>query len=171
MLQDSKGSCFSRLDRLLRITTSAALYIGTAFIVVITLLVVVHVIARYAFGKPILGQVELSCYLLITAVFLMIAYTQLIKGHATIGIIADRFSKRTQEIIDGIAYALCLSLSIIAFWQSVVHANKIMQSGQVSAVLGIPQFFINYMVAVGWGLLSLVLIMQLFRLVLGVVKQ
>ena len=171
MFQSNKVSCFSRLDRFPRAVALIAHYAGMVCIVTITLLIVVHVIGRYVFNKPILGQVELSLYLLITAVFLIIAHTQVVKGHTIIGIISDRYSKRTRAIVDIVTYVLCLALAIPACWQAVVQANYIKQSGQMSTVLHMPQFPVNYIVAVGWGLFSLVLLLQLVHSILTAVKE
>lgn len=132
---------------------------------------VIHVIGRYVFSKPIVGQGELAILMLITAAFLIITPTQLVKGHTTIGLIVDRFSKKTQAIIDSFTYFLCLVMTALLFWQSIVRADYIMQAGRETTILGIPIFPVYYLVAFGWGLISLVILMQLIHFILALVKR
>ena len=170
-IQSSEIRCLYWPNRILRFLSSICLYIGMALIVAITLVTVVHVIARYAFGSPIKGQAELCTYMLITGVFLMITATQLVKGHTTIGLIVDRFSERTQIIFDCITYILCLAVSVLVSWQSIVQAKYIMKSSRMTAILHIPQFPLFYVVAVCWALISLVILMQILDYLLKGAKR
>lgn len=160
-----------KLDRVLKAVGAICLYAGMAFITAIAVMTVVHVIMRYAFSKPIVGQAELAILMLITGAFLIITPTQLVKGHTTIGLIVDRFSKKTQTIIDSFTYFLCLAVTALLFWQSIVRADYVMQAGRETTILGIPLFPVYYVVAVGWGLISLVILTQLIRFILTLVKR
>lgn len=171
MSQGDEVRWLFQLDRVLGAVSSICLYMGMALIVAIAILTAVHVIGRYAFGAPIKGQAELAIYMLITAVFLAITSTQLVKGHTTIGLIVDRLSKRTQAIIDSVTYFLGLVTTVLVFWQCIVQANHILQSGRVSTILKLPQFPVYYIMAVCWVLISLVILMQLVRLIHTAVKQ
>ena len=160
-----------QLNRVLEAVSSICLYVGMVLIVAIAIMTTVHVIGRYAFGVPIKGQAELAIYMLITAVFLVITSTQLVKGHTTIGIIVDRLSKRTQAIIDSVTYFLGLVTTVLVSWQCIVQANHILQSGRVSTILQLPRFPVYYIIAVSWGLISLVILTQLIRFILTLVKR
>lgn len=171
MSQNSKVGYSFQLDRLLRVVASICLYAGMALIFAMTLLVVVHVFGRYVFREPVPGQVELCVYLMTSAVFLMAGYTQLEKGHVIIDVVIGRFSKRTQAICDSVAYVMYLGVAILVCWQSVVFGNYIMHSGQISTILQIPQFPVYYIVAFGWGLFSLAILMDLVHFLHTAVKE
>jgi len=138
-------------------------YAGMAFVVAMMTLTVVHAVGRYAFNKPILGLVEMSSFMLVIVIFLAGAYTQVVKGHIRVGVVVDRFSERTQAIIDSGTYILCLALAIVALWQAVVRGIYIMEAGYVSIVLGIPHFPFLFIVALGWGIFGLAILMHLIH--------
>ena len=140
-------------------------YVGMAFVVLMMVLTVIHAVGRYGFNKPITGLVEMSCFMLVIIIFLTGAYTQVVKGHICITLVVDRFSERTQAIIDSITYTLSLAFAIVVFWQSVVRGVYLMGSGYVTAMLGIPHFPFLYIVAIGWGLLALAILLHLIHFV------
>ena len=148
-----------------------ALYAGMAAVVVMMLITVVHAVGRYAFDKPVRGIIELSGYLLVTAVFLIGAYAMLNKSHITIGLIVDGLSERTQAIIDSITFSIGLAFTIAASWQTFVQASYIMERGQESAILHIPNFPFYYMVGFGWVLFGLAILMQLVHAIGRAVKK
>lgn len=134
-----------------------------AFVVVMTLLTVVHAVGRYGFKEPIRGLMEMSCFMLIIIIFLSGAYTQVVKGHVSVGLIVDRFSKRTQAIIDSVTYIISLAVVIVAFWQSLVRGMNLIGSGYVTAALGIPHFPFPFVMAFGWAIFALAILMHLIH--------
>ncbi|MFX0202020.1 MAG: TRAP transporter small permease [Candidatus Hodarchaeota archaeon] len=98
-------------------------------------------------------------------IFLSIASTQAIKGHVVIGIIVDRFPKRIQSIIEFVTHSIGLVVSILAFKQSVEEGFFMMQMGDTSMVLQIPIYPFYFIVALGWILFSLTMIVQLVQLI------
>ena len=161
MSRSSESTRISRIDAGIRAVLMGCHYGGIAFIVAMMLLTVAHTIGRYVFQMPIKGATELSSYFLIASAFLVGAYTLMIKGHVSIGILVERFPERTRAIIDSFTYLLCLVFATWAAWQSSVRGIYMMQVQQGSAVLNIPNFPFVYLVAVGWGMLGLASIMHL----------
>ena len=145
--------------------------VGMWFVVAMMALTVVHAIGRYLFNLPVPGLVELSSFMLVVVIFLTGAYTQVVKGHISIGLVIDRLSERTQAIIDSGTYILCLAVAIVAFWQSVARGIYILEAGYVSVVLGIPPFPFLFIVAFGWGILGLAILMHLIHFFLRAVRR
>lgn len=171
MSQCNEGRSVSRLERCITAVLRICQDIGIATIVVMMLVTVVHAVGRYVFAHPVPGLIEVSCFMLITAVFLVGGYTAMVKGHVTIGLIVDRFSERTQAIVDSFTYILCLVVAILALWQSFAHGIYIMESGVTSSILRIPRFPFIYVVGVGWGLFSLAILIHLVHFLPRVVKK
>ena len=109
-----------RTAKILRVLS----YVGMVFVVAMMALTVVHATGRYVFNKPVLGVVEMSCFMLVLVIFFTGAYTMVLKGHIKVGVVVDRLPQRTQAIIDSITYILSLGFVVIALWQSVVVSLK-----------------------------------------------
>ena len=169
-----KGENFNMLSWLEKVTERALKgihYLGMAFVILMMLLTTIHAAGRYLFGLPVPGLVELSSYMLVTMIFLTAPYTAMVKGHIAIGVLVDRFSPRTQAVIDILIYTLCLAISVIAAWQTFIRGEYIMKEGQVSTILSIPNAPFVFLVAIGWVLFSFaVLILILNSIVKGVKK-
>lgn len=145
------------LSRVIR----AALYTGMAAVVLLMFVTVVHSVGRYAFDQPVPGIIELSGYLLVSAVFLIAPYAMLKKQHITIGLLVDSRSVRTQSIIDSITFLICIVFSATTTWQTFFQANYMMKTGQASAILHISNYPFYYLVGVGWALFSLAILKHL----------
>ena len=146
-------------------------YIGMVFTLLMMLLTTVHAAGRYVFGLPVPGLVELSSYMMVTMIFLTAPYTALVKGHIVIGVVVDRFSERTQAIIDIFIYLLCLAVSVIAAWQTFIRGFYIMEEKQVSTILSIPNAPFIFIVATGWSLFSAAILIHIVNSIIRTVKK
>ena len=164
MSQSNGGSCLSRQEGRITTILKVVHYGGIGVVVVLMVMTTIHVIGRYAFVRPLPGLVELSEFMLITLVFLFGAYTMAVKGHVTLGILVERFSGRIQAIIDSVTYTLCLVLTILAFWQSIVQGAWLMRIGQSSMILSIPYSPFMFIVSIGWGLFALAIVIHLWHI-------
>ena len=171
MAQSSDGELLGRLDKYTLAILRVALYTGVGIYAALMVLTVVHGIGRYIFLLPVPGFIDLSCQMLLVACFLTVAYTMGLKGHITIWFIVDRFSPRTQAVIDSITYILCLVFAAVALWQAFVQGTFMMQQGQISGILHIPNFPFIYLVGVGYAMFSLAIVMHLIHLIPRAVKK
>jgi len=144
------------------------MYLGVILIAALTILITAHVIARYFFQSPITGQVEVASILLITSMFLFIPYTQIKKGHPAVGLIADHYPKKIAAITEYLFSIICLGITLIACWRTALYAHYLMQIGKTFPILKIPQFPVTYFLSFGWGVLSLVILIQLILFFKGV---
>ena len=171
MSQSSGDRSVFRLEGRIKNVLRVCQYVGVGFIIALMILTVANSVGRYGFDQPILGTIELSQYLLLTSAFLVGAYTMIVKSHVSVGIIVDRFSERTQAIIDSFTYIFGLAVTIAAVWQSLSRGIYIMHAGQATAILGIPNFPFYYIIAAGWGVLGLAIIVHLAHLLPRAVKR
>jgi len=146
-------------------------YVGMAFVLFIVLLTAVHTVGRYVFHMPIPGVVELSSYCLVVAVYLAVGYVMVTKGHVYIGLIVDRYSPRTQAIIDFITHFLCLVFVIIVSWQTIPEGIYVAKEGQSSTLLGIPNFPFYYLVSFGFALMGVAIILHMVNFILKAVRR
>ena len=78
------------------------------FIITIIALSLYEVFTRRFLGKPTIWTHEIISYLFCGAVLLTIGYTMKYKAHASVDIIYEKLSPKTQAIWDLIGYALFL---------------------------------------------------------------
>ena len=146
-------------------------YVGMVFALLMMILTTVHAVGRYLFGLPVPGLVELSSYMMVTMIFLTAPYTALMKGHISIGVLVDSFPKRIQAIIDIFIYLLCLSVSVIAAWQTFKRGFYIMEENQVSTILSIPNAPFIFIVAIGWSMFSVAMLIHVINSTSKAVKK
>ena len=159
--EDSKDKPLSRIEARIYRVLKGCHYGGMAFVVAMLFMTVVDASGRYSIDMPLKGSIELACFFLVVATMLVGAYTVMVKGHITIGVVVDRFSERTQAIFDIVAYLICSGFAVIAVWQTIIRADYLTVVRQGSGVLQIPFFPFYYLVAVGWGIFALATIMYL----------
>ena len=161
----------SGIERKTEAILKAIHYIGMVFALMMMMLTTVHAVGRYLFGLPVPGLVELSSYMMVTMIFLTAPYTALRKGHISIGVIVDSLSKRTQAIIDIFIYLLCLAVSVIAAWQTFIRGFYIMGEKQVSTILSIPNAPFIFIVAIGWSMFSVAILIHIINSISMAVKK
>ncbi|MFC2045550.1 TRAP transporter small permease [Chloroflexota bacterium] len=155
----------SPLERRVAKFAKVLLYIGMCNAIIMMSITVTHAVSRYAFNQPLLGLVSISSLLLATMIFAVAAYTQVVKGHIIVGVLVDRLSERKRAIVDSITYIICLLILALAFWQSLLQTILMMKSGALMLVLQSPQFFVFFIITLGWGVFSLVVALQLRHII------
>jgi TRAP-type C4-dicarboxylate transport system permease small subunit len=156
-----------RLQKYITLVFRGLLYAGMFFVVAMMLITVVHGVGRYALDRPVPGLIDISSVMLVSSVALIIAYTQVVRGHVTIGTIVDRLSPKKQKIIDIFNYLVSIVMILILIWQSITRGIYLMDEGSASAILGIPDFPFLFVLALGWVLFGLAIIMHVVNFVLG----
>lgn len=136
----------------------------------ITILVIGNILLRIVW-RPILGTYELVSFFGGMFVFLGLAYCAAEKGNIAIGVLVERFSPRAQAICGSITTILGLFISAIMAWQCVVFATDMWHRGYVSEVLQIPVSPFIYAGAIGFGMLCLVLLVELSKSLAKVVTK
>jgi len=142
---------------------------GVLFIMM--LLTASDVIFRYVFNRPIAGSIELTEFMMATMVSFGIAYCAVLGGHVSVDVVVSLLPKKTRTIIDTITTFLSLGLFLLITWQSVIYIKEVFHSGLESPVLLLPVYPYIGAVAIGFGALCLVLLLNFFQLLSKVVKK
>jgi tripartite ATP-independent transporter DctM subunit len=157
-----------RMHRVLDPVVTWVCNFGMYALVVMVLTVVADVLMR-ALKIGIPGLNELEVFMLIAVTFLSIAYVGIKKGHLSIELFTSRLSQRHQAIVKTINDFFGLFIMVIITWQSAVYAlHKLPVSTQV---LNLPLTPAIFLITLGSGLLSLVLIADIFEDLGGVVAS
>jgi len=121
----------------------------------------VDVFLRYFFRMPIPGTYEIVALLGAVAVSFAMAHTLAEKGHVAVSLVVQLFPKRLQGIIESMISIFGIILFCLIAWQSVLYGMDCQRAGEVSLTLELPFYPIIYGVALGAGVVCLVLLVDL----------
>ena len=133
------------------------LYVAAFVLVLIMLIVVANVILR-PFGKAITGVYDLVVILTPVTIALSLAYCAIKNGHVAIGMLVERFPKRVQKIIDVIIGSISTVTLLLATWAVVQRADMMRQNNEVTTTILIPFTPFMLIIALGVGMLALVVL-------------
>jgi len=106
---------------------------------------------------PIRGTFEFMGYFGAVVAAFALAYTEMNHGHIAVDVLVNRFSPRTQKYLHVVNSLVCFMFFAVATWHIVKKANVLRQTGEVTETLQIIYYPFTYAVALGFGVLCLVL--------------
>ncbi len=151
-----------RLEKFLLSLSNKFNWIAAAAIVGMMLLTTMDVILRF-FRMPVPGTYEIVGLLGAVAISFSLAYTSIEKGHIAVEFLVRKFSEKTQIIIDIINNFIASIFFGIVSWRSAFYAMELLRSGEVSSTLQMPTYPFVFGVAIGCGLLALVLMIETWK--------
>jgi TRAP-type C4-dicarboxylate transport system permease small subunit len=140
-------------------------YVASAALIGMMLLTVADVCGRYIFSKPIKGTWELVGFMLVAAGSLGLGYCQVKKGHIRVDFLLHYFPGRIRPVIAVIAHFLGFAAFSMLCWRCVLYAQYYLSltRGNATDTLHIPLFPFVLVLAVGTGMLALVLLFDLIH--------
>jgi len=151
------------LERLVSSLSQGLNIVGVSLLMVIMALTVADVSLRYLMNRPIPGAFELTEYLLAILASFGLAYAALRKGHVTVDLVLERFSPKTQAVIDSMTCLISIGVFACVTWATIQYARAEWKANVVSTVLLLPRFPFILLVALGTGVLCLALLVNLFQ--------
>lgn len=145
-------------------------WVSAAAIVAMMLLTCADVVLRY-FRRPVPGTYELVCFLGAVAVAFALAHTSVEKGHVSVSFVVQLLPKRIQSFIACITTGFGLILFSLIAWRSMIYANDLRLSGEVSLTLELPFYPFVYGVGFSAAVVCLILVSDLFKNVMRVLEK
>lgn len=145
--------------------------VGIGVVGVLTCLTVADVLGRYLFRRPVLGTTELTEYMMTVIVFLALAWCAVKKRHIMVDIIITRLAPRVRAVLSSITYTLTLGVLVIITWQCTLESIATQQSPKASAILNIRAYPFYWIMAAGFAVLCLVVLVQVVQNVAKAVKK
>jgi len=145
-----------RTEKAIALTSRVFNWVAAGAVAAMMMLTCADVVLRYL-RRPIPGTYEMVGLLGAVFVSFALAQTSIERGHIAVDFLVQRFSSRTQKRIDCVNAVICTALFGVITWQSGVYAGKLRQLGEVSMTLQMPIYPFVYGIAIGCGLLTLVL--------------
>ncbi|MCB2188880.1 MAG: TRAP transporter small permease [Deltaproteobacteria bacterium] len=150
------------MEALEKLTTRLAQYVawlGGGALVAMMAVTCVDVVLR-AVGHPLIGAVEVEAYLGTLVLALALPWTQARRGQVGVEILVHRLSDRAAARLEVVAGLGSLVVTGVAAWQSWLYAGQMAVGQEVSATLQIPVHLMVRAVALGFGVLTLVVAAQ-----------
>ena len=135
-------------------------YVGGAVTIVMMLMVVVDVILRFAFNRPILGSVEIASYMLSIIAFTTIPFVESERMHIAIPLLFDRLSIKVRLFVSAIVGLIGIGILALLALASYLLAIEYIGRGKVTAVLSIPIYPFVFIAAVCISLYTIILILN-----------
>jgi TRAP-type C4-dicarboxylate transport system permease small subunit len=110
--------------------------------------------------RPIPGTYELVCYLAAVAASFAMAHTSIENGHVAVSLVVRLFPQRVQGIIAVFTDLLGLYFFCMISWRSILYAEDLKRSGEVSLTLQLPYYPFVYGVSFAAAAVCLVLLMD-----------
>lgn len=133
-------------------------WIARLGIVTLMILVLLNVLLRFLFSKPILGVYEYSSFLTAVIVGLALAYCSIQGAHISMSFFIDRFSLKIKIITNLVVSIISFLFLILSVWCTIEYANGMVISGEVASITKILFYPFIYVVAFGLLVFSLTLL-------------
>jgi len=151
-----------RLEKRINSFAATVNWISAAAIVAMMLLTTLDVLLRL-FKSSIPGTYEVIGLLGAVVSSFALGYTSVEKGHIAVDFLTNRLSPAWQSLITAVNAAVATVLFALITWQSFIQGMNIMKRGEVTLTVQIPIYPFVFGVAVGCGLLCLVLTAEFTR--------
>jgi len=151
-----------RIERITYLLTDGFNWIAAGAVVAMMCLTCTDVILRI-FRLPIPGTYEIVGLLGSVVIAFSIGYTAVEKGHIAVEFLVQKLPVRVQTVIDTFNALISTCLFGLISWQSIVYASDLQQSGEVSLTIQMPIYPFVYGIALGCGLLCLVLLLDFVK--------
>jgi TRAP-type C4-dicarboxylate transport system permease small subunit len=113
--------------------------------------------------RPIPGTYELVCYLSAVAASFAMAHTSVENGHVAVSLVVRLFPQRVQGFIASFTNLLGIYFFCMISWRSILYAEDLKRSGEVSLTLQLPYYPFVYGVSFAAAVVCLVLIVDFFK--------
>ena len=146
-------------------------YAAAVVTLLMSIAMVVDLVSRLAFGRPMSGMIEMQTYMLVFMAFFSIAYTMLKNQHVSVDLITSLMSARTNSILQSIFSIWGAFIFAAMSWQTGSRSLEALQRGEISDIIKMPFWVLYAVVAVGTLLLALTLLSLLFTHLSGLFQS
>jgi TRAP-type C4-dicarboxylate transport system permease small subunit len=150
-------------ERIFNLITKFFDKISQAGVFAMLVLVIGNILGRKVW-KPIYGAFDYACFLSAILVAFAIPYCGMKRGHIRVEMFVAQLPGRVQGIIDSITNILGFGIFSLITWQCVVLANDMRRTSLT------PFYPYIYAIALGCGLLCIVILIDLIKSLIKVVK-
>lgn len=135
-------------------------YLGCLVIFLVMLMLVLDVLLHLFTTSRVLGNYEITEMGMTLFIFFGIAYTQTQKGHVRVEMFVDMLPKRFKKFVDGIVTLITAVVTAAMTYQAFIQAGTYAKMSTGTAVLKLPYAPFGYIMAIGFLLFTLALLLD-----------
>jgi TRAP-type C4-dicarboxylate transport system permease small subunit len=117
------------------------------------------------FGHPILGTEELVSLIAALLLAFVLPSAHLRKAHIGIDLLYARLSTRQRKVNDLFIGGLSFVFFLVASWQCFTYAGELKATGEVSATLELPLYFVLFAISMAFFILAMAILTECLALV------
>ena len=148
------------LDKISRVLNQILIFVAGCLLAAMIFLTCANIFLRIIW-VPVIGTFELMGYFGAVMTAFALGHTQIRRGHIAVDIVVLGFSKKTQNILNGINCFICMVFFAIVSWRIASYATTLMKTGEITETLRIVYYPFTYGAALGCAVLSLVFLTEL----------
>jgi TRAP-type C4-dicarboxylate transport system permease small subunit len=148
-------SQMAKFSSITRNINTVLVFMAGIFLIAMIVLTCANIFSRL-FWLPIRGTYELMGFMGAVVASFALGYTQIKRGHIAVNILVNRFSEKTQRILNGVNHTICMAFFALAAWKIFEKAVTIKNTGEVTETLRMMYHPFVYGVAIGCAVLALV---------------
>lgn len=138
-------------------------YFGAAILAIQTVLMLAEVIMRRIFGNSIIWSEELVRYLFIWFIFVGSAACIPLHQHVTVDLLVQVLPAKISRWVECFTTILWTILSGYVTCLTAQYTWSLFQLGNLSTALHVPMWIVNLALPVGFGLMTVRLLILLYR--------
>ena len=146
-------------------------YAAAVLTLLMSIAMVVDLVSRLAFSKPLSGMIELQTFMLVFMAFFSIAYTMLKNQHVSVDLVTSMMSAQTNSTLQSIFSIWGAFLFGAMSWLSASRSLEAFQREEISDIIRMPYWVLYAVVAAGTLLLALTLVGLLFSHLSGLFQH
>lgn len=140
---------------------------GSTVLTAMMLLTVTDIILRRFFNSPLPYSFELVEVTLVVVAYCYIVYTTSKARHISIDTLTTRFPTHVRRVLVYIGDIITIILLGFIGWQSIIQGIHLADMGQTTAILKIPKFPFEFVIAAGGLLAGLFLLIKTLHSIFG----
>lgn len=158
----------ARMDTITRLDIiSSAINQGLAWLAAVSLLMMMLVVVGAAltrkFFTPFTGSTEIVGWLAALTTGFALGYTQVKRGYVDIDTLVELIPQGLQKFLRCFMFFLSLLFFAMVTWQITLYGLGVFQKGNLSETLWLPYYPLIFSLSLGFGGLTLALLVDLLK--------
>lgn len=143
---------------------------ASASLLIMVMVVVANAVSRELY-VPFVGTTEIVGWLAALSIAFALGFTQLQQGYVEIDALVERFPALLQRIVKSIMLFISTCFFAMVSWKVYLYALNVAANGNVSETLGFTFYPLIFLVALGFVGLTLALLVDFLKEIMGSVAE
>jgi len=137
-------------------------YLASAGVVVMMIIMVLDVVLRYFFSRPIIGATEIA-QMLMVVIFLALPQVTLEESHIDVDLVVSKFPQKVKAVVGLVVKFLTFCISVLFTWQAFEMADMSKLMKIAYSLIKIPEYPFYILTGLAFAAMCVVLAGQLVK--------